>query len=489
MPFMCVTAIARREWALLRRDPKPRILIVVVTVLIPLTVYANAREFEGLQMRVHALQAERDAEKEKKGGALTEGAMEPLLRVVREPTIAFILVNGHHLHLPVSWDVGAAGLRYGLSPASHTTGGPRLDAEFIVRVVIGLFALLLGLETIGGERQNNTLRPLLAQPISTTSLLVGKCLANAVVLLAIVLWTTAIGYGTLAIYLQTRAPSLSVLGGLVMSAFPYLMVCFFLGLACASFGSRVGPAQTVALSLWLFQSVVSVPLVSAAIDAFAHPRTRADFEGELQRAYNITDREASRRLGTEFLSRVRQADGWEADWLKIEQSAVEQQRMVRVLEPLWRENAERWSQDMIAREIQWNVGRQRQERITSWASTLSAGLLFYRVVGDLAGTGATSADLWYRAVARYQAALYEPLVGHREALVLRVPTDESYQLFKLQRQNEQRLSDMPVFEPPAGSRAAIRPVDIARLAGQVCVGAGISGIAFGRLRRRYFEVR
>ena len=479
---MRVAGIARREWSLLRGDPKLRILIAVVTLLVPLTVYANAREFAGLTTLFHDLQTQRNKDTEAAAAVLSGQDVERSLRVVREPTLASIVVQGSDPHLPLFWDVGPAGLRYGRSSASDAAGGLRLDVEYVFRVVIGLFALLLGLETVGGERQNSTLRPLFAQPISTASLLVGKCLANTAVLLGIVLWTVALGCGTLAIYMKAAMP-LPVIGGLVISALSYLMFCFFIGVTCSSFGRRVVQAQTLALSLWLLQSVVSVPLVSAVIDAFAHPRSRADFEGELQRAYDITNREVSGRLGTEFLARVRLADWWE-----LEKDPGEHKRIVRELEPLWREYAQRWAEDIVGRENQWYETRRRQDAVASWASTLSAGLLFHRVAGDLAGTGAISASRWHQAVIRYQSVLYEPLVGRRARPGLRVPHDDGYALFTLKRRDDLKLSDVPAFDYPTRRGAEIRPVDIARLAGQVCVGAAISGIAFGRLRRRYFEV-
>lgn len=486
MPFLPIVAVARREWSLLRKDPKPRVVLGVVTLLIPLSVYANAREFDALAARARDLHVQRSADTESRKGVLIGRDMEPSLRVVRDPVIGFTLANGHDRHLPLYWDVGPAGLRYGPPAGAYSAGpsGPRVDVEYVVRVVLGLFALLLGLEAIGGERQNKTLRPLFAQPISTASVIIGKSVANAAVLIAMAVWTVALGHATVVIYAKAAAIPFPVVTGLTLLACAYLMFCFFLGLACSSLGSTIPRAQTAALSLWLLQSVVSVPLVGSLVDALAHPRTRADFEGELQRAYDITNREASKKLGSELLARVHGHD-----LLEVEKDPREQKRMVRELEPMWNEYAQRWAEDMIGRESQWNAHRQQQDTTLARMSTISAGLLFNRLAGDIVGTGQNSASLWQQAAMQYQSRLYEPLVVGRAKLILHVPVDETYVIFNLPRRNQLRVSEIPTLERPGALAVGIQPADSLRLVAQLCFAAAVGCAGVVRLRKRHLERR
>lgn len=467
-------------------DTKPRVLLIVTTLLVPLSVYANIQEFRALHERVRELETQRTAEVQSRRGGLvfTSRDTDSALRVIREPTIGLTFVNGAHARLPLYWDVGPAGLRYG-PPAGAYAGGPstpRLDVEYLIRIVLGLFALLLGLETIGGERQHGTLRPLLAQPVSNVSLILGKTGANGALILGCVVWTVAVAYATVVLSNPSPGISFAVVVGVVGLSWTYLMFCFFLGFACASIASTVPRAQILALSVWLLQSAVSVPLVSSLVDVVARLRPRADFESELQRAYSITNREASNSLGTAFLARIGRSD-----WLAIDKDPKEQARMKIELEPLWADFAQRWRNDMVGREIRWQAARQRQESAVSWASTVTAGLLFNRLAADLVGTGARSADLWHQAAAAHQSRLHEPLVARRPELPLRIPTDETYSLYNLPRGKPLRVAEAPEFERPAAMARGIQAADALRLIAQSLAVMALGCVAVVRLRGTAFE--
>ena len=482
MPFLPVVALARREWLLLLKDPKPRLLLLVVTLLVPLSVYASVRELRELAKRTQDVQ--RSVEIESRKEAVTGGDIEPALRVIRQPTIGTTFATGSHAHLPLYWDIGAAGLRYGPPAGSYSAGpsGPRIDLEYLIRVVVGLFALLLGLDSIGGERQNDTLRPLLSQPVSTAAIILGKCAANGALLGSVMLWTVTLGYATIAMSAPPAKVPFGMIAGFAILSWTYLMFCFGLGLACSSVGASIPGAQIVAISLWLLQSAVSAPLIASAIETLTPLRTRADFEAELQRVYSRTSREMSITLGSELLARTGRSDWW-----KFEDEPNEHARINRELDPLWSEFAQRWAEHMIDREAQWNRSRQRQDEAVAWASTLSAGLLFNRLAGDLVGTGGRSANLWHQAVVRHQSRVLEPLVAKRPRLLLRVPEGETRQIYTLVRDKPLLVTEVPPFEPPTRPVSEVGRADVVRLVGQVCVVAVLASFGIARLRKTAFE--
>lgn len=471
-------AIAKREWLLQVRDPKLPLFAILIVLLLPLSVYVNTREYGTQRRRATELQNRVMEDARIRGGKLTGRDIEPALRVVRVPSQGFVFVRGIQAELPAYWDVGPAGVRAGPPADGYLTpaGQANLDVEFMIRMILGLYPLLLGIESLALERERKTLQALMAHPVSNLTILGGKLLA-AVAILGL----TSLGLGLLLTLWIRPVESLAELGhstipSLCFGAFWYLLSCYLLGLALSHVGGGFQRTLTIGLGTWLFLNVVSLPLAGSVSGAVVGQRPRSDFEGELQRAHDATLRESERRLGTELLERAPRRD-----WLEMEKDPTIHSRIGVALEPVWREYATHWAMDVIAREAHWYNAAQRQDRLNASISLLSPGLAFHRFASSVSGTSAVNGLGWHEAVVTFQATLYNALFGERSRLTLRVPMSGGYELLTFQRRDDLNVAELPVFRPPVRASGA-RPAFLV-LFSQCVFLLVISAALFARVER------
>ena len=68
--------------------------------------------------------------------------VEPALRVLRPPEALSAVVAGAESAAPIFWDFGPAGVRRGHPPGSLAIAQTPTDFDFVVRVVLGLLAIV-----------------------------------------------------------------------------------------------------------------------------------------------------------------------------------------------------------------------------------------------------------------------------------------------------------------------------------------------------------
>ncbi len=141
-----------------------------------------------------------------------------------------------------------------------------VDLTTIVAVVLGLLALLLACDAVIGEREEGTLRTVLAQGVRRRTLLAGKVLGG---LLTLVLPLAAALLVSSAILMVTVGPE-SYEGrgprilGLVGSYLIYLGLMFLLGLLVSLRVRSSSRALSVAVLLWLV-TVIVLPVVAWSV--------------------------------------------------------------------------------------------------------------------------------------------------------------------------------------------------------------------------------
>lgn len=142
--------------------------------------------------------------------------------------------------------LGLAGLgTIGIAGFGRTSAG----LINLAAMIVPLMGLLMGALAIAGEREQGTLLTLLAQPVTTTEVLLGKFAGLAAALSGALLC----GFGLSGIVIA-RYGGLAQLGGyLVLIAFAFLLALIFLGLGLwLSVGlPRASVAISVALISWL----------------------------------------------------------------------------------------------------------------------------------------------------------------------------------------------------------------------------------------------
>jgi Cu-processing system permease protein len=155
-------------------------------------------------------------------------------------TLAFVALS-----LALSW-LGLSGLgTFGLAGFGRT-GASLVN---LVLLIVPLMGLTIGALSLAGEREAGSLLYLLAQPVNTYEVLLGKFAGGAVALFN----ALVIGFGLsgLLIAWQGGTADLGAYLGLVAFAYLLALACLSLGLLISVLANRVATAIGAALFLWL----------------------------------------------------------------------------------------------------------------------------------------------------------------------------------------------------------------------------------------------
>jgi len=133
-------------------------------------------------------------------------------------------------------------------------------------LLVPLFAIGLGFDSVNGEHNRRTLSRILAQPIYRDALLFGKFAAGLFTLSVslIVLWLLVIGLGLLGLGVPPNAEEMARALVLLVVTMVYAGFWFALALLCSVVFRSSATAALVALGLWLFLTILW-PLFSPAL--------------------------------------------------------------------------------------------------------------------------------------------------------------------------------------------------------------------------------
>lgn len=195
-PLKTLWTVAERE--LLEQLTSLRFLIIalLVVLLTPLSVYVGTHDYkirlESHQRLVASRSAVQSLARQRRAGLSDREVswtpyndLEPF-RVVRSPEKFSVFVKGLDSAMPEYWDFSGSGLLTGppASPAlwmGDLLGA--LDLEFVIRVVLGLLAILIAFDAISGEKEKGTLRLALSHPVSRPVFWMGKMIGGSFSLL------------------------------------------------------------------------------------------------------------------------------------------------------------------------------------------------------------------------------------------------------------------------------------------------------------------
>ena len=151
------------------------------------------------------------------------------------------------------------------------------DLTTLVAVVLGLLALLLACDSVIGEREEGTLRTVLAQSVPRHTLLAGKVLGGLLTLglplAAALLASSAVLAATLGTA-PFQGRWLRILG-LVVSYLAYLGLMFMLGLLISLRARSSSRALSASVLLWLVTVIVLPAVAWAAADGFVDTQEAA----------------------------------------------------------------------------------------------------------------------------------------------------------------------------------------------------------------------
>jgi ABC-type transport system involved in multi-copper enzyme maturation permease subunit len=268
-----ILGVIRKEILVNITSPKLVITYAVCTVLILSAMFTGAMNYLALKEEAEIQGA---AEKDRLAN-VTNFQLDFMLKgmdLYRHPDILSVLVSGVegdaarrgnvNLYTTATFDVS----KFNTTPILAVFG--MLDLDFIVKIILSLFAILFTFDAISGEKELGTLKLNFANSLSRGSFIVGKLIGNFILLL--IPFVVPFLLGLLVIQF---IPGISFTGedwtriGLIFLASTlFLLVFYGMGMMVSALTSRPVVSFLVLLMLWVFFVGIAPRLAVLAAQTF-----------------------------------------------------------------------------------------------------------------------------------------------------------------------------------------------------------------------------
>lgn len=281
----------------------------------------------------------------------------------------------------------------------------RFDLAFVLIFFYPILILALCYNMLSAEQEQGTLALTLSQPVALATLLAGKVLLRAAVLVGVVVVCTlaALFIGGV----ELAAPGAAARLGLwVATVVAYGAFWFGLAMAVASLGLRSAANATVLASLWLVLVVVLPSIFNlVATTAFPVPSRM-----ELVQAVRVASDDAN-AAGSKLLA------GYYEDHPELATGdAAQAMNDFNVIRVAVNDDVEKRVRPVIDRYEQQIAG---QQRLIDGLRFVSPAVLMQSALYDIAGTGHGRHQAFLRQVDSYHAAwraFFTPLIFQKASL-------------------------------------------------------------------------
>ena len=160
----------------------------------------------------------------------------------------------------------------------------RLTFALILQLLIPLLILFITATSITTEKENGTLKMLLAQGLSATRLIWAKAIANYLFIVVLVFPIFLL----MIFMLFFSADFTNLLPRLLLLILAFLMYFFFtvlLGTLVSACSGNSGKALLTALTCWILMSIISPKLLTSIADRRYQPMSRATFTDLVEQGY------------------------------------------------------------------------------------------------------------------------------------------------------------------------------------------------------------
>lgn len=143
-----------------------------------------------------------------------------------------------------------------------------IDLSLIVQVIIGLLAVLFAYDSVSGEKEEGTLKLILANQVPRDQLLLGKALGDIGVLGLILLAGFSIGLLIVQISpeVELNGEELGRIGALFLVSLFYLTAVYFLGLLVSTSTQLPSTSLVVSMFIWMGAVAIFPSAVAYAVD-------------------------------------------------------------------------------------------------------------------------------------------------------------------------------------------------------------------------------
>jgi ABC-type transport system involved in multi-copper enzyme maturation permease subunit len=178
---------------------------------------------------------------------------------------------------------------------------PLIDLTFIVAILVSLIALILSYDAVCGEKEDGTLKLMIANGLSRPKIVLGKFAGGLVTLLAPFLFSLAAGM--LIILLHPRVSwsgaDWAALGLIVVGAALYIAVFYLVGVLISSVHRSSPSSIMTSLFVWVLLVLV-VPNLSPYVASFLSPTpSRIKVAREIDRLSDAERDDLGRKLADE----------------------------------------------------------------------------------------------------------------------------------------------------------------------------------------------
>ncbi len=461
-PLKTLWTVAERE--LLEQLSSLRFLVIVllVVLLTPLSVYVGTHDYkirlESHQRLLASRTAAQSLARENRASLYDQEVswtpyndLEPF-RVIRSPEKFSVLVKGLDGAMPEYWDFSSAGAQTGppASPAfwmGDLLGS--LDMEFVIRVVLGLLAILIAFDAISGEKEQGTLRLALSHPVSRPVFWLGKLLGGsfsllvplAITMILALLSTQLMGTEVADRTTVTRAAALFLVSSI------YLLSLHSLGMFVSSVARTQKTALVVLLVSWVMLVLAVPPLAILAARAIAPVHSVHWYEAQKSTFKEDLRAEQESELGR----MVREVSGSEPGHMKSSSYTENRATLDPKIEELERTFRNRQRRFFGEVDQSFERASERQSLVANAIMAVSPAALFAQLATGLASTGDFDRQTWMEALRRQQTRLDQFIFDDPHRLSFR---DDGSSM-SMSRGAPLKLSDAPPFLAPVRNLATM----------------------------------
>lgn len=447
-----IWSIASRELVDQLLSARFLMIILLVICLMPLATYVGSQDYKNRLHDYDTLLSDQQKLKAGEAGKRVTGVDNPwtpenelaVFRAIRRPEPLSIFIRGLDGALPQYWDFTPTGTEEGpsaLRPKRLSDLLGQLDMDFLIRVALGLLAILLAFDAVSGEKEMGTLRLAFSQPISRASFLAGKLIAGAIALLV------PVAAAFLVALLSSRIfgmESLPADGGLklllIFIASSVYLLCFYsLGLLVSALTRYQKNSIIILLVIWVVLTLAAAPVATFTAQALAPARSRNIIETQKRMLDDNIREDAEKAMGAAYkeVTGIENRMGYQ-DYLNNKEAVN------RRIAPIVSSYVNKRRQ--LLTEVQQDADRKenRQNSIARMIMWLSPAATFANVATDLSGTGDESRTAWLEAVGRYSNVLGSALFENPPQVTIRLQGMS----MELEVRKLPSISELPAFVPP-----------------------------------------
>lgn len=178
---------------------------------------------------------------------------------------------------------------------------PLIDLTFIVTILVSLIALILSYDAVCGEKEDGTLKLMLANGLARSKIILAKLVGGVLTLLGPFL--VSLAAGVLIILLHPRinwpAADWDALGLIIVGAALYISVFYLIGMLISSVHGSSASSIMTSLFVWVLL-VLIVPNLSPYVASFLSPTpSQIKVARQISRLTDVDRDELGRKLADE----------------------------------------------------------------------------------------------------------------------------------------------------------------------------------------------